>query len=756
MKRLIAALVLLLVLVAVPARAAEIYVNCSATATGGDGSSGDPYRDITTALAAANNGDIIYVQGNCREDTLTVVDNNIQIRKWPGVIPPAVITGNSTSPQSGVALWKGLTPTWASTSYTFSGAGTAECPYVGITNGGSASIAGVNINYETSMDQYGRRYGWLRAAANVAGCQATDGSYYLDTGASPPRLHVNPYGTISGSMSGKTVRVARNNAGLYANGTNGLVLYRLDFGPFAENSSDNSGAGAAWCVILDGVSNVHASECRFYDAGRHAFGWTSGSGTTVENCTIDKCWAGGISYSDSTSFVVNTGAGGIIRNVAFTDTTVVSYGRLTEDLVDLYTTGQNIGFYAHGATTSLSNNTNVSYTASSNTLTFSGNHGYTHVAGRPIRVTVGANGLPAGWYQTVSNTATTIVIDPTSGVDRSGNALSFTEADATGLTVPTAGGIEVKGLTYERCAVVGFNDADMNLQGWGTSNSLSASNYTNFNSYPVKLIDCYATGVDSILYCDGSSAIRRGQFNSEAFKTDGGMNSTTVSGFWSGNSATTMMLDSCVVATDTSQSGGSNRIINWEGELCLLNNAFLNYDTDMSAFNYIIWPGSSTNTKFRCYQNIFAVMNKSTGLADDNGWLFNFNPIVGGSITEIDIKGNAYIGISKPSGGTSYDTWTEYANDGSDDGNEWTGSFYFSDQFQSNSLGASIKFTVSNTTTAQHQWSNFLDIYTNPRTSYLPGPGVNGREYDGHYGPYQWGDLVTNVAIPPVRNRSRP
>ena len=697
MKRLILALILLLVLVAVPARAAEIYVSCSGTAVGGDGSSGDPYRDMTTALAHASTGDTIYVTGNCREYPLTITDNFVTIKTLAGTVTPALITGNSTSPQANVLLWKKDTdadgdvdatdqaaaiPEWAETSWAkTAGTGDGEYFEIDIRDIADSDIASVTINYETSMDQYGRRYGHLRKATSVSGggsdVASTDGSYYLDTSGTPERLYVNPEGDVGGAMTGKTVRVARNDCGLYANGTNGLTLEKIDFGPFCENSSSNTGTGAAWCVLLDGVSNVYVDRCRFFDAGRHAFGWTSGSGTTVENCLVKNCFATGIRYSDSTTFVVNTGNGGVIRNVTFEDCTVISCGPLTEydsstGLTDLYTTGENICYYAHGA---------------------------------------------------------------------------------------SGGDPEIESLTFKRCIAKGFDDTDMSIQAFGADYADSAADYTKFKNYPVKIIECEAYGVDSIGYINGGMAIQRCRFNTEAFATGGGMNSTTVGGLWVGNATSNLYMESTVIVTNTAQAGNSNRVFNWSGEMCLVNNLILNYDPDMDNFNYIIWPGSAANTKLRCYQNIFACMSKTTGLAEDDGWLFNFAPIVGGNITEIDVKGNAYIGISKPSGSTSYDTWAEYAGDSSADENEWQSSGFFSDQYQSNSLAANIKFAILDQSRGDHGFSTILDIYRSMRTTYVPEMGINYHEYDGQFGPYQWGDnLLDRIGVGPFpfRNRSRP
>lgn len=647
-----------------------IYCNATSGSDSNDGSEGSPYLTLNKALAiidadTTSTAWVVNLTGTFREFLNTITKSNVTIQTDPASTTRALLTGGSTAPAAnGTRMWKDSgSYTWASASYTTDGNA-----FYASANALPADIVGVTINWETSTDAYGRRYGHLVAAADLTAVKATDKSYWIDT--TNKRVYVNPNGS-PGSMSGLTMRVIRGGSGLTATaGLSNITINNLDFGPHCDADPDTT----AYNLVFDSVSYVTISGCRFYDGGYHNMGWT-GSGD-VKNCIISNSHAYGCRNSGATAWVVNSTAG-VIEDVEYINCTAHLYGRLDEAGTETAFSGTPApkGFYSHG---------------------------------------------------------------------------------------PGSGNATIRKLTYRNCDVIAYGSTLYSI-GWGSQDSTLVDDYTYFKGYPIKIIDCRGYNLGCIFSMGGCAAVQRGYFNAEDFVNGHGDNTGTVC-IWQSSTSGAMYIEAAQLVTNTGVvASGSRNFINWRGALCLLNCLLVDYselDT-LSRTDYFIQKTTGA-TKIKMLQNIFARMSKTTFTPASTGSFCNFYPVVAGAnwdsnLTDVDIKGNAYIGITKPGwpGGTPYDSFAEWATDDGFNQAETAGTM-ISDQYPT-ANNRNFRFAPFETVFATPRQGWLANVTKNKRTGYAPEQGINGQRYDGSIGPYQEGDKFTgfNIGFGARRDRSR-
>ena len=698
MKRLIAALVVLLALVAVPARAAEWYVEGDPDDVNGVGSSADPFHSLTSAIAAASAGDTIYIKGVIREDVITI-SKSLNFKKWQGFANNALVTGNSTSVEdpgitTGSVLWRGMTPTWAATTWTNVGAATdgAGGRYFSITinNLSSVSIASVTVDWERNIDIYGRRYGHLLLVANAAAVASTDGSYYIDTTPNPDVLYVNPYGRVDATatpasnipdMTYKVVRLVRHNEGMSATAVDNISFERIDFGPFCEPTATNTAGSAAWCLLFVGSSNVHLDHCNFWDGGYHCVGWTtSTNGDVEENLLVENCLASGLATAAGTVFVTHSGGtGGIVRNAVYRNCTALVHGLLSENLVDLTPVAtQLMGFYSHGATNSIQGLTyeNCFVRGFSDTT-----------------VNVRAWGCDSSPAATDSKSFKTYPIK-----------LIDCEAIGAASAVTTTNAAAIK-----RCR---FNTEDYALDNALGENASTCSGF-------------WVQGASAQFYAESSVLIT----NTGQSGTD-----NRVIG-WQGDC---MMVNCAIIDYNTIATLARYDVFLREESnsdvLDLRQNIFARYNKTTGLEMRPGLTGSSVNQTSAIY------------LSPNASDVYINNVIIGCLQMQKNDGFNA-----------AYDTFAEWK--ATYDTSLIVDTNYFPPlDIDPNTSDPSyfLKLYLFELQTGRQSPGSWFDKYRNVRTTYQPEMGINGRKYNGNIGPYQWGDVVLTGPLSPIRNRSRP
>ncbi len=635
--------------------ASTYYVN---SGTGGsdaaDGSASTPWKTITFALTQVAAGDTLNLTGIFREFLLTVPVADLTIQKDPEASGRPLITGHSTPPSTnGTRLWNDSADyTWAGATWTADGTA-----FYAVANALPADIVGATINWETSIDAYGRRYGHLTLATDLADCKATENSYWIDTGTS--RLYVNPAGSPA-NMTGLTVRLIRGGSGLTAVAKHGLRLSNLDFGPHSDPDANTT----AYNVVLDACHDVTIDGCRFFDGGYHNMGWT-GSGSVLR-CTISNSHAYGCRNTGATNWVVHS-IDGTIEDVEYINCSAHCYGRLYPDGTE---------------------------------------------------IAADAAGTPKGFYSHGSG-------DPETIVD----------------------------LEYINCDVYAYGSS-VGVIAFAASDTVPATDWTRFDTYPVRLTDCRALDVGCIVTSGGSIAIRRGQFNAEDFANGHGDNTGTTA-MWNGGTAACMYVEAAQIVVNTGvAASGSRNLINWRGSLCMLNCLCVDYSTLNTISREDFFIAKTTGaTRIKVLGNIFARLNKSTFVAASTGTFCNFSPVVAGpnwdsNLTDVDIKGNCYIGITVPGypATAAFDTMTEWFSPANEYNMAETDGTGLSDQYPT-ANNTALRFFPIETVFCTPSQGWLANVTKYPRTSYEPQGGINGQRYDGSYGPFQEGNKFTGYKV---------
>lgn len=295
---------------------ATYYVNAATGTGGGDGSAGDPWDSLTTALdiGSFSTGDII----NC--------------------------TGNATGPSRGSAIasadYTGLTIQQVPGATTYEQQGTTLLAAIGWTNvagnrykrtlASGLLIRGVMWDYGHNVTANGSRYGFLTLVANAAACTTT-GTYYYDSsgadasdgaavagkltinGGADPLTHDVEYGVRSadnvgvlsfGNMTSCTVTGITISCGLMNSGE----------GQYGNLIKANTCTDTTW------------SNLKLYDGGNHMTLMSGGnlSGNLVTGCSYYGCADNGIPH------VFYSAAGSSGAN-EMTDCTMVLHGYLNID-----------------------------------------------------------------------------------------------------------------------------------------------------------------------------------------------------------------------------------------------------------------------------------------------------------------------------------------------------------------------------------------------------------------------------------------
>lgn len=207
----------------------------------------------------------------------------------------------------------------------------------------------------------GSNGGFLPKAADLAGCDATNMSWWLDTGASPPVLYVRDDAITTAQQAADEFDVVRGTSTIgtwscvEVNGVNATVssitVWRA--GPRDASSygivMGNLGATVVGCII----------QC----SGYHGIGLNSG-GTDLTSGTVRSCESHGLGYmGSSTNFVAY--ANNLVSGVVFERCTAYMHGlykpdgtHLTPDAGTSYSGGMD-GFYTHGNTTTVVRNYEV-------------------------------------------------------------------------------------------------------------------------------------------------------------------------------------------------------------------------------------------------------------------------------------------------------------------------------------------------------------------------------------------------------------
>lgn len=297
------------------------------TGVNGTGSSGSPFNTLTNAVAVAIANDTIFLRNTERRTSNFTLPAGVSLRQWAG------------QAQGEVTLNSDAITGWTSDSVTVPATTVYKKTITGVT---PAQIAGVNVNWETNIDEYGRRFGQLKNLYNpplaygtfTLGDLATNtGAYYLQASGSDTIIWIRLQGDANPST--KTIRYTRKDHVIYCSGNN--IIDGLIFGP----SPDLTAAGG-YSVNFGGTGNNKVSRCLFYDAGYHSIGSNGGS---PDNNVVEDCVCYGLANSAGTPTVVN-GDTGSLTGHRFRNVVAFVYGLLHEDKTQVYTIAPN-GFYHH-------------------------------------------------------------------------------------------------------------------------------------------------------------------------------------------------------------------------------------------------------------------------------------------------------------------------------------------------------------------------------------------------------------------------
>ena len=236
-------------------------------------------------------------------------------------------------------------------SWTSRGGGKWSIPVAAFTtaNGGIQCVTSGYISNQGGFWN-GSNGGYLRRVADLATCDATNMSWWFDTGASPPVLYVRHDLITTAEAAANEFDVVRGTATIgewsvvECNGANaridGLVIWRA-----------SPRGSAAYGIVSSGLGTLIIN-CIVHDAGYHNIGLNTGGGNLTSG-TVRGCTVYGLGYfGSSTSYVAYSD--NLVSGVLFDRCVAYMHGlympdgsHLAPDNGTSYS-GSMDGFYTHG------------------------------------------------------------------------------------------------------------------------------------------------------------------------------------------------------------------------------------------------------------------------------------------------------------------------------------------------------------------------------------------------------------------------
>lgn len=323
--------------------AVTYYVNASALGTtGSDSANGltttTPYLTLGKLVTVITTNDTAYLSGTFEESITLTTPSGESYRQWVGM-PQAILRGDRT-----------FNPVWS----TSDAAGAAHS--IKATLAGTNAVANVTYLWDTSLDVYGRHYGYLVNVATKELCESTQHSWCQVAGSN--LLYVNYNNTTTAAPSG-TIRwcIGTLNGIKFTGGATNCAVSGLHFYCFTD------AANIAYAVKIEGAVGCTVEDCVAWDSGYHAFGTLNGasSGTIFRRC-VSRGLSGGNSVGP-TSFVAHATDPAKVNGVAFEDcyadpyTLLLTDGTVSTAATESAPTKACVGFFSHsdGTTQNVAN-----------------------------------------------------------------------------------------------------------------------------------------------------------------------------------------------------------------------------------------------------------------------------------------------------------------------------------------------------------------------------------------------------------------
>lgn len=264
---------------------ATYYVDASGGNDSNNGTTtGTPFLTLAKCVAVAAAGDTFNLKGTFRESAdFRDKGTGITIQQWDGQTA-AWIRGDTVV-----------------SSFTVDGG----CYKKTIT--ASLTVHTVTANWDTQINAYGQHYGHLTKAASKVACQATDNTWYYDSGTGELDVRIG----ANADPAGYTVTyVAGNNNGL-ALGTTTSTPVSVSWKNLTFALWCAPGAGFGYGVKCDTTQNSLASGNTYHDCGYHSQGFTNNNGVPMRNNWEKNSSAFGITAGGDSCFVAYADSGGI-------------------------------------------------------------------------------------------------------------------------------------------------------------------------------------------------------------------------------------------------------------------------------------------------------------------------------------------------------------------------------------------------------------------------------------------------------------
>ena len=270
------AIVLSLLLAGSGARAADFYVHASLGNDGNDGSSGAPFKTLSKLQGSMHSNDRAFLAGTFRERLFLQGLSNITVSQWAGQ-EQAVLRGDRAI----TSAWSGGPTGW-----------TTVLP-LGQTPGS------IVVDWDTSVDGYGRHYGFLLRLPDTASVNTVANSFNFDIatrvltvnlGGDDPSAHQTSY-CVAGTDG---VTIHGGSAGVTNVTVDGLHSYLW------ADPTPGTGYGFKMRDCRNSVLRNHVS----IDNGYHGTGWVNYSVPNTNNheengavwgTTNDSCY---VFYTD--------------------------------------------------------------------------------------------------------------------------------------------------------------------------------------------------------------------------------------------------------------------------------------------------------------------------------------------------------------------------------------------------------------------------------------------------------------------------
>jgi predicted outer membrane repeat protein len=272
--------------------AADIYVNASAPA-GGDGSSTNPFQNISAGIDLATDGDIVNIaDGTYTGDSNTgiTISKNMSIigQSQAGTIIDAENNNWIFCIEDSVAV--------SISKLTLKNSETSDDNYGAIKNNGELTCMDCNFTGNIA-ERYGGAIYNYEGAVTCENCNFTDNSAGDDGGAI-----FNEMGEVTCTNSGFTGNSADEGGAIYNGDEGTLTCTNCDF---TDNYADEGGA------IANLYNQLTCTDCTFTENSADYYGGAIYSYEGVVTCTScgfteNHAYCGGAIYADEDSVLTCT------------------------------------------------------------------------------------------------------------------------------------------------------------------------------------------------------------------------------------------------------------------------------------------------------------------------------------------------------------------------------------------------------------------------------------------------------------------